>query len=109
MDDVFDPFQTDDSAIRALTHGLKIICELHVRFSKFIAVSNNLDTGRARHSVRAVVCLAKFGAHGVTRPTMAMGAKVNMIRHISKCAFMQKPRPCDARTGLMKLDQPKPN
>jgi hypothetical protein len=25
--------------------------------------------GRARHSVRAVVCLAKFGAHGVTRPT----------------------------------------
>jgi beta-galactosidase len=25
--------------------------------------------GRARHSVRAVVCLAKHGAHGVTRPT----------------------------------------
>ena len=25
--------------------------------------------GRARHSGRAVVCLAKFGAHGVTRPT----------------------------------------
>ena len=25
--------------------------------------------GRARHSVRAVVSLAKLGAHGVTRPT----------------------------------------
>ena len=25
--------------------------------------------GRARHSVRAIVCLAKAGAHGVTRPT----------------------------------------
>ena len=36
-----------------------------------IAVSNNIGTGRARHSVRAVVCLAKFGAHGVTRPTIA--------------------------------------
>ena len=26
-------------------------------------------TGRARHSVRAVVCLAEPGAHGVTRAT----------------------------------------
>jgi hypothetical protein len=26
--------------------------------------------GRARHFVRAVVCLAKFGAHGVARPTI---------------------------------------
>ena len=25
--------------------------------------------GRTRHSVRAVVCLAMPGAHGVTRPT----------------------------------------
>jgi len=29
----------------------------------------NWATGRARHSVRAVVCLAKPGAHGVTHPT----------------------------------------
>jgi hypothetical protein len=34
-----------------------------------IAVSNNLGTGRARRSARAVVGLAKGGAHGVTRPT----------------------------------------
>ena len=27
--------------------------------------------GRARHSVRAVMWLAKIGAHGVTRPTIA--------------------------------------
>ena len=37
---------------------------------------NNLQTelgDRARHSVRAVVCLAKHGAHGVTRPTLQSG------------------------------------
>ena len=37
-----------------------------------MANHNNFGTGeagRARHSVRAVVCLAKGGAHGVTRPT----------------------------------------
>jgi hypothetical protein len=34
-----------------------------------MAVSNNLGTGKARHSVRAVVGLAKFGAHGLTHPT----------------------------------------
>jgi hypothetical protein len=34
-----------------------------------IAVSDKIGTGRARHTVRAVVCLPKFGAHGVTRPT----------------------------------------
>jgi hypothetical protein len=33
------------------------------------------ETGRARHSVRAVVCLARPGAHGVTRPTsLELGA-----------------------------------
>ncbi len=30
------------------------------------------ETGRARHSVRAVVWLATGGAHGVTRPTSLM-------------------------------------
>ena len=29
--------------------------------------------GRARHSVRAVICLSKHGAHGVTRPTHRSG------------------------------------
>jgi len=41
----------------------------------FLANHNNFDTpeaGRARHSVRAVVCLAKGGAHGVTRPTFSV-------------------------------------
>ena len=32
----------------------------------YMAVLVNIGTGRARHSVRAVVCPAKFGAHGVT-------------------------------------------
>ena len=30
---------------------------------------SSIHDGRARHSVRAVVCLAKSGAHGVPRPT----------------------------------------
>ncbi len=34
--------------------------------------------GRARHSVRAVVCLAQNGAHGVTRPTFL---RVNFGNH----------------------------
>jgi hypothetical protein len=37
-----------------------------------MAKQNNIgkiDVGRAHHSVRAVAGLAKFGAHGVTRPT----------------------------------------
>jgi hypothetical protein len=51
---------------------------------------NDIDTfvfrdakGRARHSVRAVVCQAKGGAHGVTRPTRLIHAKVVVIYHIS--------------------------
>ncbi len=39
-----------------------------------MANKNNFDSfvaGRARRSARAVVCLAKSGAHGVTRPTNA--------------------------------------
>jgi hypothetical protein len=35
--------------------------------------------GRARHSVRAGVCLAKGGAHGVTRPTCLTRAEVALI------------------------------
>ena len=57
-----------------------IIWALGINFV-IIAVSNNIDTGRARHSVRAVVCLAQSGAHGVTRPTIAPCANVNVIRY----------------------------
>ncbi len=36
-----------------------------------VIVVRAVSAGRARHSVRAVVCLAKNGAHGVTRPTFS--------------------------------------
>jgi hypothetical protein len=48
---------------------------------KTIAVANNLDPGRARHSVCAVAWLAKFGAHGVTRLILAPCANVKLIRY----------------------------
>ena len=40
--------------------------------------------GRARHSVRAVVCLAKSGAHGVTRPTFSV-SEHECVNVIVKC------------------------
>jgi hypothetical protein len=49
-----------------------------------IAVANNIGTGRARRSARAALGLTHDGAHGVTRPTLALindSANVIMIRH----------------------------
>ena len=48
---------------------------------------NNFGTGeagRARHSVRAVVCLAKGGAHRVTRPTFSV-SQHECVHGIVKC------------------------
>ena len=55
-----------------------------------MANHNNFGTGeagRARHSVRAVVCLAKDGAHGVTRPTFGVSYNecANVIVKSSRC------------------------
>jgi hypothetical protein len=36
-----------------------------------VIVNRETNAGRARHSARAVFCLAKGGAHGVMRPTFA--------------------------------------
>ena len=46
-----------------------------------IAIPNNIGTSRARHSVRAVVGLAKFGAHGVTRPTLLPMKMIVQCQH----------------------------
>ena len=42
------------------------------------------EAGRARHSVRAVVCLAKSGAHGVTRPIFSV-SEHECVNVIVKC------------------------
>jgi hypothetical protein len=55
-----------------------------------MAFHNDIDAfvfrdakGRARHSVRAVVCLAKGGAHGMTRPTSLIRAEVVVLCHMT--------------------------
>ena len=61
-----------------------------------MAVSVNIGTGRVRHSVRAVVGLAKFGAHGDAPYPIAPIANTDVIRHnssISDRDFVNSPSP----------------
>jgi len=72
--------------------------------SRDMANHNNFGMGgasRARHSVRAVVCLAKRGAHGVTHPTFSVSEHecVNVIVKCNNtCAWSQS---AECRFGLI--------